>query len=221
MDLSCHECGEPQSVWMVARCTNPSKAVTCGESFCFKCLGQMYPQLYGSIFKGFWWLCPACTGICKCETCSDPVSAFVFFECLILCVYTCLLHQVKKAEYQRLSKRKLKQRPKPVPVEDTKPLKLRSGTIHNKHSRVPELSSVPLEDPADGWICSRCSIVNSLDDIECIACCCHRKRYALNHPFPFNVQNSHIICRNTRKRYQEPVHEGKIRNCFVVGCYLT
>lgn len=74
MDHLCHECGEPQSVWMVARCTNPSKAATCGESFCFKCLGQTYPQIYGSIFKGLWWLCPVCMGTCKCETCSDPVS---------------------------------------------------------------------------------------------------------------------------------------------------
>lgn len=171
MDHSCHECGEPQSIWMVARCTNPSKTVTCGECFCFKCLGQFYPQIYGSIFKGLWWLCPACMGMCKCETCSDPV---------------------KKAEYQRLSKRKLKQRPKPAPIEDTKSLKLRSGTIHNKPPRVPELGPVPFEDPADGWTCSRCSTLNSIDDIECIACCCHRKR-------------------TTRKRSQEPVHEDKFQ----------
>jgi len=171
MDHSCHECGDSQSIWMVARCTNPSKTTNCGEAFCFKCLSQIHPQLYSSIFKGLWWLCPVCMGLCKCETCSDPV---------------------KKAEYQRLSKRKIKQRPKPTPVEDSKPLKLRSGTIHHKQSRVPEISPAALEDPADGWICSRCSIVNSIDDIECIACCCHRKR-------------------NTRKRSQDPVHEDKFQ----------
>lgn len=169
MDYSCHECGEPQSIWMVARCTNPNKGTACGEAFCFKCLGQTYPQLYNSIFKGLWWVCPICTGLCKCETCSDPV---------------------KKAEYNRLSKRKLKQRQKPAIVEETKPLKqLRSGTIHSKPTRVvPEAPSIH-EDPENGWICSRCSIVNSLEDIECIACGCHRKR-------------------NTRKRIsQEPIHE--------------
>lgn len=170
MDYTCHECGEPQSVWMVARCSNPNKSVSCSEAFCFKCLGQTYPQLYNNIFKGLWWICPSCTGLCKCETCSDPV---------------------KKAEYNRLAKRKLNQRAsKPAPVEEIKTLKLRSGTVHNKVSRmIPEAPVVP-EEP-ENWICSRCSSSNSLDDIECIACGCHRKR-------------------NTRKRIsQEPVHEDK------------
>jgi hypothetical protein len=89
MDHSCHECGEPQSIWMVARCTNPNKAVTCGESFCFKCLGEAYPQIYGNIFKGIWWLCPACIGLCKCETCSDPVSILWFYVSIVcLCCST-------------------------------------------------------------------------------------------------------------------------------------
>lgn len=77
MDFQCHECGEPQSVWMVARCSNPNKASSCGgEAFCFKCLGHTYPNQYNNIFKGLWWICPVCTGLCKCETCSDPVSYF-------------------------------------------------------------------------------------------------------------------------------------------------
>lgn len=156
-------------MWMAARCSNPSKHVTCGESFCFKCLSQKYPQLYGSIFKGLWWLCPVCMGMCKCGTCSDPV---------------------KKAEYQRIARRKLKQRQKLLPAEDTKS-KLRSGS-HNKAARPPETPPVHVEEPADNlWICSRCSIVNSLDDIECIACGGHRKR-------------------NTRKRAApESLHEDK------------
>lgn len=167
MDAICHECGEAQTVWMVARCSNPNKNVTCGESFCFKCLGQKYPQLYGSIFKGLWWLCPVCMGMCKCDTCSDPV---------------------KKAEYQRMIKRKLKLKQKPTLFEDTKP-KLRSGTI--KTARPPEIPPVLIEEPENGWICSRCSIVNTLEDIECMACGGHRKR-------------------NTRKRSApEPLHEDK------------
>jgi hypothetical protein len=87
MDHSCHECGEPQSIWMVARCTNPNKAVNCGESFCFKCLSQTYPHLYNSIFKGLWWLCPACMGICKCETCTDPVSNILLFSFSVYCFF--------------------------------------------------------------------------------------------------------------------------------------
>jgi len=171
MDSTCHECGEPQTVWMVARCSNPSKTATCGEVFCFKCLSQKYPQMYGSIFKGLWWLCPVCLGTCKCETCSDPV---------------------KKAEYLRSAKKKLKQKPKPTPVEDNKP-KLRSA--HNKTPIRPLLDTPPvlLEDPENGWICSRCSILNNLDDIECLACGGHRKR-------------------NTRKRAApESLHEDKFQ----------
>jgi len=165
MEASCHECGEPQGAWMVARCSNPTKGVACGEAFCFKCLSQKYPHMYGSIFKGLWWLCPACMGMCKCDTCSDPV---------------------KRAEYQRVAKRKMKKQ-KPVPVDDMKPLKLRSGTVHSKAiPRPPETppTSAHAEEPENGWTCSRCSIVNSLDDIECIACCCHRKRNMRKRPTP-------------------------------------
>lgn len=156
MESTCHECGEPQTVWMVARCSNPNKDVACGEVFCFKCLSQKYPQMYGSIFKGLWWLCPMCIGMCKCDTCSDPV---------------------KRAEYLRNVK-KLKQKPKPVIIEDTKP-KLRSA--YNKTPVRPpplpmETSPVFVDEPENGWVCSRCSILNTLEDIECLACGGHRKR---------------------------------------------
>lgn len=186
MDYSCHECGEAQTVWMVARCSNPNnKACGGGEAFCFKCLGKRYPKTYNNIFKGLWWMCPVCEGLCKCETCSDPV---------------------KKAEYSRQSKRRTKQRQTQIKQQttatitttieetQTKPQqthKLRSGTIQHKTRERQEIQQTIIEETENGWICVRCSINNNSDDIECIACGCHRKR-------------------NTRKRTsQEPVHEDK------------
>lgn len=93
-----------------------------------------------------------------------------------------------------MTKRKLKQKQKPAPVEDAKP-KLRSGS-HNKQQQVVKPPEPPPkeDEPENGWICSRCSTENSLDDIECIACGGHRKR-------------------TTRKRptmIPEPLHEDKI-----------
>lgn len=93
-----------------------------------------------------------------------------------------------------MTKRKMKQKQKSAPLEDIKP-KLRSGS-HNKAYR-PQTPPVHVEEPENGWICSRCSIVNSLDDIECIACGGHRKRNTRKRPT------------QTQTPTQESLHEDK------------
>lgn len=118
---------------------------------------------------------------------------------------------MKKAEYNRTTKRKLKQRQKPIPqVEDNNntKLKLRSGTINktrviqetlppqqlqqqSQQQQLPQQQMI--DDPENGWICSRCSIVNSLDDIECLACGCHRKRFISLIDLSFCFESSFCV----------------------------
>jgi len=70
----CHECRAPQCSWTVARCSNPTQGVFCREAFCFKCLSKKYPDMYGGVFKGLYWMCPGCMGKCQCEICIDPIK---------------------------------------------------------------------------------------------------------------------------------------------------
>jgi hypothetical protein len=117
-----------------------------------------------------------------------------------------------------MSKRKLKQRQKPTQAEDSKPLKLRSGTVHNKSIRVPETPQIPLEEPENGWICSRCSTVNSLDDIECVACFYHRKRFVLHaivEYFLMSCGNRCIIVVSVLTYFAGTQESARLQNLFM------
>lgn len=176
----CHQCQAPQSVWSVVRCSNPTKEANCREAFCFKCLSQNYPQMYGGVFKGLCWLCPGCVGLCQCEICKDPV---------------------KKQELQRQfaleRARKLEEQ------GEVKITYHRERGIFQMQQLRRSSVGMSLDDADDGWSCPRCSVVNTLDEVECTACYYHRKRTSRKRCFyeaPIYEEKYHVHKETKRAR---------------------
>jgi len=62
----------------------------------------------------------------------------------------------------------------------------------------------PIESVVDGgWICPRCSVINIADDVECTACCHHRKRTSRKRSIqeiPFYEDKYHVDKETKRAR---------------------
>lgn len=189
---ACHTCKEPACDWTMVRC---SKGKYCRELFCFACLSKNYPGLYGSVFRGICWACPACLGSCNCDVCTDPVKKQE-------------LQQTAMAKYQEEQDFIASHKPdrKQAATREPPNLIIPSPVIVAKSGRNL------FEEGENCWLCPRCSVVNNTEEIECIACCFHRKRTTRKRGVycdPPSYEEKHHVQKPEPKRARDVCYDDK------------
>lgn len=193
---ACHLCKEPQCDWTRVRC---SKGKNCREIFCFACLSKKYPGIYGSVFRGICWSCPACLGACNCDICTDPVKQQERQQ------IACAKYQ-EEQDFIAAHKAEIKQ----AGNATTKEARL----IMPSPIREPRLvrPSRDFDELDNSWPCPRCSVINTSDEIECTACCFHRKRTSRKRAMysePQGYEEKHSVQKPEIKRAREVCYDDK------------